>query len=111
MTEHKFVVKLVCHLSDKPEALIQYAFGTRKEAEEYQDLALYAMKLNYGTPPSPQSSVISPRRRNPEASFSHFFRRHVAQPPEFALMGKYDKKPKTTNFLRVIVFGFLLFSQ
>ena len=48
MTEHKFVVKLVCYLSDKPEVLIQYAFGTRKEAEEYRDLALYAMKLNYG---------------------------------------------------------------
>ena len=40
MTEHKFVVKLVCYLSDKPEVLIQYAFGTRKEAEEYRDLAL-----------------------------------------------------------------------
>ena len=48
MTEHKFVVQLVCHLSDKPEVLTQYAFGTRKEAEEYRDLALYAMKLNYG---------------------------------------------------------------
>ena len=34
--------------SDKPEVLSQYAFGTRKEAEEYRDLALYAMKLNYG---------------------------------------------------------------
>ena len=48
MAEHKFVVKLVCYLSDKPEVLTQYAFGTRKEAEEYRDLALYAMKLNYG---------------------------------------------------------------
>lgn len=48
MTEHKFVVKLVCHLSDEPEVLIQYAFGTRKEAEEYRDLALYAMKAKYG---------------------------------------------------------------
>lgn len=48
MTEHKFVVQLVCHLSDKPAALSQYAFRTRKEAEEYRDLALYAMKLNYG---------------------------------------------------------------
>ena len=48
MTEHKFVVKPVCYLSDKPEVLIQYAFGTRKEAEEYRGLALYAMKLNYG---------------------------------------------------------------
>ena len=48
MTEHKFVVQLVCYLSDKPEVLSQYAFGTRKEAEEYQDLALCAMKLNYG---------------------------------------------------------------
>ena len=48
MTEHKFVVQLVCHLSDKPAALSQYACRTRKEAEEYRDLALYAMKLNYG---------------------------------------------------------------
>lgn len=42
MAEHKFVVKLVCYLSDEPEVLSQYAFGTRKEAEEYRDLALYA---------------------------------------------------------------------
>lgn len=48
MTEHNFVVKLVCHLSDKPEVLAQYAFGTRKEVEEYRDLALYAMKAKYG---------------------------------------------------------------
>ena len=48
MTEHKFVVKLVCYLSDEPEVLSQYAFGTKKEAEVYRDLALYAMKAKYG---------------------------------------------------------------
>ena len=48
MTEHKFVVKLVCHLSDKPEVLTEINFATRKEAEEYRDLALYAMKTKYG---------------------------------------------------------------
>lgn len=48
MTEHKFVVKLVCYLSDEPEVLSQYAFGTKKEAEVYRNLALYAMKAKYG---------------------------------------------------------------
>lgn len=40
MTEHKFVVKLVCYLSDEPEVLSQYAFGTRKEEifEQYSFL-------------------------------------------------------------------------
>jgi hypothetical protein len=35
MTEHKFVVKLVCYLSDEPEVLTEINFATRKEAEEY----------------------------------------------------------------------------
>ena len=48
MTEHKFVVKLVCYLSDEPEVLIEINFATRKEAEEYRDLTLYAMKAKYG---------------------------------------------------------------
>ena len=48
MTEHKFVVKLVCYLSDKPEVLTKFNFATRKEAEEYRDLAIYAMKAKYG---------------------------------------------------------------
>ena len=45
MTEHKFVVKLVCYLSDEPEVLTEINFATRKEAEEYRDLALYAHDL------------------------------------------------------------------
>ena len=48
MTEHKFVVKLVCYLSDEPEVLTEINFATRKEAEEYRDLAIYAMKVKYG---------------------------------------------------------------
>ena len=47
-TEHKFVVKLVCYLSNEPEVLTQISFATRKEAEEYRNLALYAMKVKYG---------------------------------------------------------------
>lgn len=40
MTEPKFVVKLICYLSDEPEVLSQYAFGTRKEEifEQYSFL-------------------------------------------------------------------------
>lgn len=48
MTEHKFVVKPVCYLSDEPEVLTEINFATRKESEEYRDLALYAMKAKYG---------------------------------------------------------------
>lgn len=47
-TEHKFVVKLVCHLSNEPEVLTQISFATRKEAKECRDLALYAMTVKYG---------------------------------------------------------------
>ena len=47
-TEYKFVVKLICHLSNEPEVLTQISIATRKEAEEYRDLALYAMKVKYG---------------------------------------------------------------
>ena len=47
-TEYKFVVKLVRHLSNEPEVLTQISFTTRKEAEEYRDLALCAMKVKYG---------------------------------------------------------------
>ena len=36
MTEHKFVVQLVCHLSDKPAALSQYAFRTRSGFIRYE---------------------------------------------------------------------------
>lgn len=36
MTEHKFVVKLVCYLSDEPEVLTEINFATRKEAGEDQ---------------------------------------------------------------------------
>ena len=36
------------------------------------DFAICATNCPLPTPPSPQSSVISPRCRNPEASFSHF---------------------------------------
>ncbi len=32
MTEHKFVVKLVCYLSDEPEVLTEINFATRKRS-------------------------------------------------------------------------------
>ena len=48
MTEHKFVVKLVFYLSDEPEVFTEINFATRKEEEEYRDLALYAMKAKFG---------------------------------------------------------------
>ena len=48
MTQNKFVVKTISCLQDKPKSLTENEFPTKKEAEEFRDLALYAMKLNYG---------------------------------------------------------------
>lgn len=48
MAENKFVVKTISHLRDKPKVLTTNNFATKKEAEEFRDLTLYAMKLNYG---------------------------------------------------------------
>lgn len=48
MVENKFVVKTISCLRDEPKVLTSTDFTTKKEAEEFRDLTLYAMKLNYG---------------------------------------------------------------
>ncbi len=48
MAENKFVVKTISCLRDEPKVLTITDFATKKEAEEFRDLTLYAMKLNYG---------------------------------------------------------------
>ena len=48
MAENKFVVKTISCLRDEPKVLTTTDFATKKEAEEFRDLTLYAMKLNYG---------------------------------------------------------------
>lgn len=48
MTQNKFVVKTISCLRDEPKILTENDFATKKEAEEFRDLTLYAMKLNYG---------------------------------------------------------------
>lgn len=46
MAENKFVVKIIWN-SDST-MLSSSDFATEKEAEEFRDLMMYAMKLNYG---------------------------------------------------------------
>lgn len=58
MAENKFVVKMLSMLRDSPEVLTENDFATRKEAEEFRDLAAYAMKLNYGEDQKVVSFVI-----------------------------------------------------
>lgn len=48
MAENKFVVKTISCLRDEPKVLTENEFPTKKEAEEFRDLTMYAMKLNYG---------------------------------------------------------------
>lgn len=48
MAENKFVVKTISCFGDEPKTLTVNDFATKKEAEEFRDLTLYAMKLNYG---------------------------------------------------------------
>lgn len=48
MAENKFVVKTISCLRDEPKVLTENEFSTKKEAEEFRDLTMYAMKLNYG---------------------------------------------------------------
>ncbi len=48
MAENKFVVKTISCFGDEPKILTENDFATKKEAEEFRDLTLYAMKLNYG---------------------------------------------------------------
>ena len=48
MAENKFVVKTISCLRPEPEVLTVNDFATKKEAEEFRDLTIYAMKLNYG---------------------------------------------------------------
>ena len=42
MTEHKFVVKLVCYLSDEPEVLTEINFATRKK-QKNTEIWLYTL--------------------------------------------------------------------
>lgn len=46
MAENKYVVKVIW-TRDK-DVISSNSFATKKEAEEFRDLNLYAMKLNYG---------------------------------------------------------------
>lgn len=48
MAENKFVVKTISCLRDELKVLTENEFPTKKEAEAFRDLTLYAMKLNYG---------------------------------------------------------------
>ena len=48
MAENKFVVKTISCLRDESKVLTENEFPTRKEAEGFRDLTMYAMKLNYG---------------------------------------------------------------
>ena len=56
MTESKFVVKIIW--SSDNTLLSSNDFATRKEAEEFRDLMMYAMKLNYGENQTMVSVVI-----------------------------------------------------
>ena len=56
MAENKFVVKTIWN-SDNT-LLASNDFTTKEEAEEFRDLALYAMKLNYGENQTAVSFVI-----------------------------------------------------
>ncbi len=46
MAENKFVVKVIWNSDNS--TISSNDFATKKEAEEFRDLTLYAMKLNYG---------------------------------------------------------------
>lgn len=46
MAENKFVVKVFWNIDNS--IISSNDFATKKEAEEFRDLTLYAMKLNYG---------------------------------------------------------------
>lgn len=46
MAENKFVVKVIWNSDNS--IISSNDFATKKEAEEFRDLTLYAMKLNYG---------------------------------------------------------------
>lgn len=46
MAENKFVVKVFWNIDNS--IISSNNFATKKEAEEFRDLTLYAMKLNYG---------------------------------------------------------------
>lgn len=56
MAENKFVVKTIW---SGDNALLSLSdFATRKEAEEFRDLMMYAMKLNYGENQTMVSVII-----------------------------------------------------
>lgn len=46
MAENKFVVNVIWNSDNS--IIGSNDFATKKEAEEFRDLTLYAMKLNYG---------------------------------------------------------------
>lgn len=46
MAENKFVVNVIWNSDNS--TVSSNNFTTKKEAEEFRDLTLYAMKLNYG---------------------------------------------------------------
>ena len=46
MAENKFVVNVIWNSDNS--IISSNDFATKKEAEEFRDLTLYAMKLNYG---------------------------------------------------------------
>ena len=46
MAENKFVVNVIWNSDNS--TVSSNNFATKKEAEEFRDLTLYAMKLNYG---------------------------------------------------------------
>lgn len=46
MAENKFVVNVIWNSDNS--VISSNDFTTKKEAEEFRDLTLYAMKLNYG---------------------------------------------------------------
>lgn len=46
MAENKFVVKVFWNIDNS--IISSNDFATKKEAEEFRDLTMYAMKLNYG---------------------------------------------------------------
>ena len=48
MAENKFVVKTISCFRNEPKILTENDFATKKEAEEFRDLTMYTMKLNYG---------------------------------------------------------------
>lgn len=48
MTEHAFIVRTLLHSGGTPRVLTENAFATRKEAEAFCQLTLYAMQRNLG---------------------------------------------------------------